>query len=91
MEKVVVEAKIQSPLVQPPISIAAWESFPKFVPFMENSVANLGTYTYDLVSKKISWNIIHKVRNIENVEEEITRKKIDGEHIHLSYGYHYGK
>lgn len=67
MELLVDENQILSPIVQPPKAIAAWESFPKFVLSMENLVAILDTY--DPLLRKISRNIVKKVRTVENIEE----------------------
>ena len=48
------EEQIISPLVPSPKVIATQEIFPRFVPSIENSVAILDTYTYYLISKKVS-------------------------------------
>ena len=77
MEQEYHEAKmINSPLVQPPKEIETRESFPKFVPSMENLVAIINSYTYASISKKVSHKIVQKVKIAENLEEEIMEQQV---------------
>lgn len=76
LDREVIEEQIQSPSVPSPKFIEAQESFPKFVPSMENSMVILNSYTYDQVLNNISCKIVKRARTIENLEERTTEYQV---------------
>lgn len=70
MDEAIHEEKIQNHYVNPRPSILTQEKFHKFIPSMENSMAIMGSYTYDSTSKRVSQIIVNNIKINEYVEEK---------------------